>query len=79
MENLRAAATPATKVIIVDQILPLACAPERDATGAAAGADADPADTQSLVPPGSPLLPNLGKAFAGAYHFDILVSFRLRL
>ncbi|RDX43036.1 S-adenosyl-L-methionine-dependent methyltransferase [Lentinus brumalis] len=56
LSQLRAAAGPSTKVLIVDQILPLAC---RDGTESA------------LVPADSPLLPNLGTAYASSYHFDL--------
>ncbi len=58
LSQLRAAAGPSTKVLIVDQILPLAC---RDGNESA------------LVPPDSPLLPNLGTAYASSYHFDLTV------
>ncbi|PIL26737.1 hypothetical protein GSI_11151 [Ganoderma sinense ZZ0214-1] len=54
--HLRAAAGPDTKLLIVDQVLPLACAEEG-----------------SLAPEGSPLLPNLGKAYVVGYHMDILM------
>ncbi|TFK83220.1 S-adenosyl-L-methionine-dependent methyltransferase [Polyporus arcularius HHB13444] len=56
LSQLRAAAGPSTKVLIVDQILPLAC---RDGNESA------------LVPADSPLLPNLGTAYASSYHFDL--------
>ncbi|KAI0712854.1 S-adenosyl-L-methionine-dependent methyltransferase [Cerioporus squamosus] len=56
LSQLRAAAGPSTKVLIVDQILPLACRDENES---------------ALVPADSPLLPNLGKAYASSYNFDI--------
>ncbi|KAI0741764.1 S-adenosyl-L-methionine-dependent methyltransferase [Daedaleopsis nitida] len=59
LKNLRSAATPETKLIIIDPILPLACADDSSADGA------------TLAPKGSPLLPNLGKANAGGYYFSL--------
>ncbi|TFK83064.1 S-adenosyl-L-methionine-dependent methyltransferase [Polyporus arcularius HHB13444] len=56
LSQLRAAAGPSTKLIVIDQILPLACRDESDV---------------ALVPADSPLLPNLGKAYASGYYFDI--------
>ncbi|KAI0682005.1 S-adenosyl-L-methionine-dependent methyltransferase [Earliella scabrosa] len=63
LSNLRAAAAPETNLIIVDQILPLACRTDPQAT--------DGTTQTALVPPDSPLLPNLGKALVGGYHFDL--------
>lgn len=61
--HLRTAAGPDTKLLMVDQVLPLACAEE-----------ASVAFPQgSLAPANSPLLPNLGKAYAVGYHMDILM------
>ena len=63
LRHLRTAAGPDTKLLIVGQVLPLACAEE-----------ASVAFSQgSLAPANSPLLPNLGKAYAVGYHMDILV------
>jgi hypothetical protein len=62
--QLRHAATPSTKLIIVDYILPFAC--EDD------GKDAWIVKT--LAPPGSGLLPNLGKASANAFWLDMTAS-----
>ncbi|RDX43035.1 O-methyltransferase [Lentinus brumalis] len=56
LSQLRAAAGPSTKVLIVDQILPLACRDENES---------------ALIPADSPLLPNLGKAYASSYHSDL--------
>ncbi|KAI0741763.1 S-adenosyl-L-methionine-dependent methyltransferase [Daedaleopsis nitida] len=59
LKNLRAAATPDTKLIIIEHILPLACADDSFADGA------------TLAPKYSPLLPNLGKAYAAGYSFSL--------
>ena len=63
LKNLRAAAGPETRLLIVDQILPLAC-PDEASEAFPLGA---------LAPANSPLLPNLGKAYAVGYHVDLLV------
>ena len=62
LTHIRAAAGPDTKVLIIDQVLPLACEDDAPATF-----------SKPLVPANSPLLPNLGKAGAVAYHADLLV------
>ncbi|RPD58019.1 S-adenosyl-L-methionine-dependent methyltransferase [Lentinus tigrinus ALCF2SS1-7] len=62
LSHLRAAAGPDTKLIIVDQILPLACCD---------------ASESALAPPDSPLLPNLGKAYVASYHFDLTMMVQL--
>ena len=67
--QLRHAATPQTKLIIVDHVLPLACEDNTDDTGA----------VRTLAPPSSGLLPNLGKASANAYRVDMAVSRPLSL
>ncbi|KAI0827532.1 S-adenosyl-L-methionine-dependent methyltransferase [Trametes gibbosa] len=58
---LRRAAGPHTKLLWVDNLLPYACVDEKAAGGA----------VRSLVPEGSPLLPNLGKASANGFILDI--------
>jgi hypothetical protein len=66
--HLREAATPTTKLLLGDFILPLACLDE-------AGGNEMLQDVQGveamLAPP--PLLPNLGKASANAYWMDLTV------
>ncbi|KAK1230958.1 hypothetical protein PQX77_005932 [Marasmius sp. AFHP31] len=72
--RLREAATPETKLLIADFVIPLAC---RDDFGATANGDNDGiegvegVETQ-LVP--SPLLPNLGKASANVYWMDLTMQ-----
>ncbi|KAI0761083.1 S-adenosyl-L-methionine-dependent methyltransferase [Trametes elegans] len=63
---LRRAAGPNTKLLLVDNLLPYACVDDKtgiDSTSEGA--------VRSLVPEGSPLLPNLGKASANGYILDI--------
>ncbi|TFK81372.1 hypothetical protein K466DRAFT_502247 [Polyporus arcularius HHB13444] len=67
--NLRRAATPDTKLLIADHILPHACYDEDE--DAASEEDPLPGMVRSLAPQGSPLLPNLGKANANAYWLDL--------
>jgi hypothetical protein len=62
--QLRQAATPDTKLVITDYILPHAC---EDNTG-------DAGVVKTLAPPGSKLLANLGKANANAFWLDMVVS-----
>ena len=71
LSQLRASAGPHTKLLIGDMLLPYACADDASAEG-----DADDQATKStfpFVPPGSPLLPNLGKANVHGYLIDIMV------
>ena len=65
---LRDAASSATKLLIVDVILPYACYDDSDDNG-----ERIPGAVRSLVPEGSPLLANLGKANANAYWLDLTV------
>ncbi|KAI0737534.1 S-adenosyl-L-methionine-dependent methyltransferase [Daedaleopsis nitida] len=62
---LRDAATAVTKLLIVDVLLPYACYDDTDID------DRIPGAVRSLVPEGSPLLANLGKASAPEYLMDI--------
>ncbi|KAI0644766.1 S-adenosyl-L-methionine-dependent methyltransferase [Trametes meyenii] len=63
---LRRAAGPHTKLLLVDNLLPYACVDEKaDISSESQGA------VRSLVPEGSPLLPNLGKASANGFILDI--------
>ncbi|OJT06906.1 Sterigmatocystin 8-O-methyltransferase [Trametes pubescens] len=63
---LRRAAGPNTKLLLVDNLLPYACIDDKaDIDSSSAGA------VRSLVPEGSPLLPNLGRASANGYILDI--------
>ena len=62
--QLRHAATPQTKLVVLDYILPLAC---EDHTG-------DVGVIRTLAPSSSGLLPNLGKANSGTYSLDMTVS-----
>lgn len=67
--QLRQAATPKTKLIIVDYVLPFAC---EDRTG-------DIGAVRTMAPPQSGLLPNLGKANANAFWLDMSESLLLFL
>jgi len=62
--QLRCAATPQTKLVLADYILPFAC---EDHTG-------DIGAVKTLAPPESGLLPNLGKASATAFWLDLTAS-----
>jgi hypothetical protein len=62
--QLRHAATPQTKLILVDYVLPLACEDHTEDIGA----------VRTLAPPSSGLLPNLGKANANAFWLDMTAS-----
>ncbi|KAI0820083.1 S-adenosyl-L-methionine-dependent methyltransferase [Trametes gibbosa] len=63
---LRRAAGPHTKLLLVDNLLPYACVDDKvDPSSSSGGA------VRSLVPEGSPLLPNLGRASANGYILDI--------
>ena len=62
--QLRHAATPQTKLILADHILPLACEDHTDDVGA----------IRTLAPPSSGLLPNLGKANTLAFWLDMMVG-----
>ncbi|KAI0630668.1 S-adenosyl-L-methionine-dependent methyltransferase [Trametes polyzona] len=66
---LRHAAGPHTKLLIVDNLLPYAC--RDDNSTANASNTSSEGVVESLVPEGSPLLPNLGKASANGYLMDI--------
>ena len=61
--QLRHAATPQTKLILADYILPLACEDRTEDIGV----------VRTLAPPSSGLLPNLGKASANAFWLDMTV------
>ncbi|TBU37789.1 O-methyltransferase [Dichomitus squalens] len=60
LQHLRTAAGEHPKLLIVDNLLALACVDEDES-----------ADVRSLVPEGSPLLPNLGRASTNAYILDV--------
>lgn len=62
--QLRHAATPTTKLVMVDYILPLACEDDGEEAWV----------VKTLAPPGSGLLPNLGKASANAFWLDMTAS-----
>jgi hypothetical protein len=62
--QLRHAATPQTKLILADYVLPLACEDRTEDTGV----------VRTLAPPSSGLLPNLGKASANAFWLDMTAS-----
>ena len=70
LTHLRRAAGPHTKLLVVDNLLPYACIDEDSETS---GGDSEGA-VRSLVPDGSPLLPNLGRASANGYLLDISVT-----
>lgn len=85
--RLRQAATPDTKLVLADFVLPLACVDEDDAH-TPKGSDHDhgvekqrnkarrplAGTVRTLAPEGSPLLPNLGKASAVGYWLDLTVG-----
>ncbi|KAI1791339.1 S-adenosyl-L-methionine-dependent methyltransferase [Ganoderma leucocontextum] len=66
LRHLRDAASPTTKLLIVDVILPHACYDDW-----ADGHDAIPGAERTLAPEGSPLLANLGRASATGYQLDL--------
>lgn len=69
--NLRRAATPETKLLIADHVLPLACLDEvDDFKGESLPL---PGLVPTLAPEDSHLLPNLGKANGLAYWLDLTV------
>lgn len=68
--QLREAATPDTKLLVADFVLPLACP---DDTGASSGLEGVEGAESTLAP--APLLPNLGKASANGYWMDLTVGF----
>ena len=68
LKLLRQSAGPHTKLLIGDMLLPYAC----DASGEG-GEEAVPGAGAGFVPPGSPLLPNLGKANVHGYLIDVMV------
>ncbi|KAI0360847.1 S-adenosyl-L-methionine-dependent methyltransferase [Trametes cingulata] len=65
LRHLRAAAAPTTELLIVDTILALACLDDTEDEEPVPGAE------RSLAPEGSPLLANLGRAYASGYLLDI--------
>lgn len=62
--QLRHVATPQTKLILADYVLPLACEDHTEDIGA----------VRTLAPPSCGLLPNLGKANANAFWLDLTAS-----
>ena len=70
--NLRRAATPDTKLLIADHILPHACIDEQESLNS--DGDTLPGFTRTLAPEESHLLPNLGKANSVSYWLDLTVS-----
>lgn len=67
---LRARAAPTTQLLIVDTVLPYACV---DSTQEGPSSEPIPGALRTLVPDGSPLLANLGRAHASLYQLDICV------
>ena len=63
LKHLRAAASPKTQLVIVDQLVMFAC--DEPATHEIPGAE--------LPVPPKPLLPNFGRATSLTYHFDMTV------
>ena len=63
LRNLRVAAKPSTKLVIVDNIMAYAC--EEPAANEIPGA--------AITLPSAPLLPNLGEANSAAYLMDVQV------
>jgi hypothetical protein len=68
--QLREAATPDTKLLLADFVLPLACPDDTTTSGGSEGVEGA---ESSLAP--VPLLPNLGKANANGYWMDLTVGF----
>ncbi|KAL7277459.1 hypothetical protein ACG7TL_008380 [Trametes sanguinea] len=68
LKNLRAAAGPDTKLIINDTVLPYAC---HDSGDSDLSIKQTGPTTASLIPAGSPLLPNMGMATLGGYLLSI--------
>jgi hypothetical protein len=66
--HLREAATPNTKLLLGDFVLPLACA---DDITSESGLEGIEGAQKELAP--SPLLPNLGKGSANGYWMDLTV------
>ncbi|KAL1945651.1 hypothetical protein VTO73DRAFT_1653 [Trametes versicolor] len=64
---LRSKAAPTTQLLIVDTVLPYACADTADGPTQ----EPIPGALRTLVPDGSPLLANLGRAHASLYQLDI--------
>ncbi|KAF9559940.1 hypothetical protein CPC08DRAFT_665869, partial [Agrocybe pediades] len=67
--HLRDAATPDTKLLIADFILPLACPEDMGSDGGLDGIEG----AEPLLAP-SPLLPNFGKASANVYWMDLTMQ-----
>ena len=67
--QLRQAATPQTKLILMDYVLPFACEDRTGSIGA----------VRTMAPPSSGLLSNLGKANANAFWLDMTESSPLLL
>ncbi|KAI0666641.1 S-adenosyl-L-methionine-dependent methyltransferase [Trametes maxima] len=65
LRHLRNAAAPTTQLLIIDMILPLACADDAEDN------DPIPGAVRSLAPEGSPLLANLGRANVNGYLLDL--------
>lgn len=70
--RLREAAAPATKLLIADFVLPLACADDFGSLQDENEIQGVQGTDTKLAPP--PLLPNLGKASANGYWMDMTVS-----
>ncbi|KAF8908192.1 hypothetical protein CPB84DRAFT_1744364 [Gymnopilus junonius] len=67
--RLREAATPETKLVIADFLVPLACADDVSTTPGSDGVEG----AEIILPP-APLLPNLGKANANVYWMDLTMQ-----
>ncbi|KAF8154769.1 hypothetical protein B0H34DRAFT_783839 [Crassisporium funariophilum] len=67
--QLREAATPETKLLIADFVLPLACPDDMGLNGGLEGVEG----AESILAP-APLLPNLGKANANVYWMDLTMQ-----
>ena len=61
LQHLRDAAGPDTRLIVSEQHIPYACP------------DDGPGGAEQLAPAGSPLLANMGTAYAANYHMDLTV------
>ncbi|KAF8066927.1 O-methyltransferase [Lyophyllum atratum] len=70
--RLREAATPDTKLVLADFVLPLACV-DVDAPGDGEGVLEGVEGAESMLAP-APLLANLGKASANAYWMDLTMQ-----
>ncbi|THU99018.1 hypothetical protein K435DRAFT_752418 [Dendrothele bispora CBS 962.96] len=73
LQRLREAASPDTKLLIADFVLPLACADDLVSTDVDGDGLEDVQGAEKMLAP-APLLPNLGKASANVYWMDLTMQ-----